>query len=402
VNRTAASEAVVAILLAVVLIGLGSQYTENGDGSPDMRASTFVNDESGLRALYLLLDEVGIATERVEDPITPDFAPDRTVVLASPSEPLTENEVLDLLEWTRSGGRLVVVGSLLAAPSTSRLFTAAGFTAGGLPSRAETITTTEHWPAWKGLDLIAWPAPARLDELETATADPWLGESKTLIEGNSGALVIQRSMGEGEIVLVAEVRALSNQVLRRGDNALAAVGLLLGDPSENRTVAFDEFHHGFRRGGPRASLGAALLARLTSTWSGRALLVLVVAGFVYLAGAAVRFGAAAPGDPPRRRALSEHADALGRLLEASRSTRESLSLLTAGVRRTVGPRVGMPPTLLPRTFRERLGARDTPGAAELAQALERAERLPAGRPREFARIARSLARARRRFIHGRS
>jgi hypothetical protein len=142
---------------------------------------------------------------------------------------------------------------------------------------------------------------------------------------------------------------------------------------------------------------------LVSTWVGRALLVVALAGLVYAAGAAVRLGAALPAPPPERRALREHADALGRLFENARASREALEILASGVRRVCGARAGFPSGLPPAEFRQRLARSIAPGAQRLAAALEDAEAAgvrPSVKDVELARIAANLAAAKRRFLHG--
>jgi hypothetical protein len=206
--------------------------------------------------------------------------------------------------------------------------------------------------------------------------------------------------GAGEVVCVADERLFTNEHARRLDLAVLAVRVLAGDGT--RRVVFDEFHHGFGAGDP-ALAARRLLAMLPGTWPGRAILVLLLAGIVHAAGASVRFGAPQDDAPPPRRALREHADALGRLLEGAAATKEALELLLAGVRRAAGPRTGIPAHLPPAEFRTRLARSAAAGAAELAETLAEAE-AAAARPRvkdvEFARIAARVAAARRRFLDG--
>jgi hypothetical protein len=163
---------------------------------------------------------------------------------------------------------------------------------------------------------------------------------------------------------------------------------------------FDEFHQGFRDEGAQGRIGAALAALLVGTWPGRAVLVLLFAGALALAGRAVRLGAPERGRPPPRRALSEHAEALGRLFETARARAATLSILAAGARRVTGPRVGIPAALPAPEFARRLRASPADGAAELADALARADAAKASKDVEMAEIAANLAAAKRRLLHG--
>jgi hypothetical protein len=120
-----------------------------------------------------------------------------------------------------------------------------------------------------------------------------------------------------------------------------------------------------------------------------------------IAGASVRLGAPERERPPPRRALSEHAEALGRLFETSRARAVSLRILAAGARRAAGPRAGILASLPAAEFARRLRASPAPGASDLADALQQADAARAAKDVAMARIAANLAAAKRRFLHGR-
>ncbi len=213
-----------------------------------------------------------------------------------------------------------------------------------------------------------------------------------------------------EGVAFADGSVLSNLVLRSDDNAVFAVNVLLARGGRDRgngeplsRVAFDEFHHGADERGSRLSLGVRLWSAATTSWPGRGLLVLALAVVVHAAGAAVRFGAPLPGAAPARRALREHADALGRLLERAQATGEATRLLIDGTRRVCAPRAGLPAQLAIAEFVARLRVSTAGGAAELAEALDAASALASRsgvRGPDFSSVAARLAAARRRFLHG--
>jgi hypothetical protein len=165
-------------------------------------------------------------------------------------------------------------------------------------------------------------------------------------------------------------------------------------------IAFDEFHHGFRADPGGSEITSALVALIPSTWPGRALLVALFGGALWLLGAMVRLGAPDHDRPPPRRALSEHADALGRIFQKARARNEALSILAAGARRTTGPRAGIPASLAPAEFVRRLRTAQAPGAAELAEAIARADAKRFVKEAEMAEVAATLASAKRRFLHG--
>jgi hypothetical protein len=200
----------------------------------------------------------------------------------------------------------------------------------------------------------------------------------------------------GEVVVVSDASLLDNEALGREDNAVLAVRLVAG----RGAVVFDEFHHGYRDDGDGDQLESALAAMLFGTWPGRALLVVVLGAALRLAGAAVRLGAPQRDRPPPRRALSEHAEALGRIFEKAGARRETLAILAAGARRVTGPRAGIPASLAPAEFVRRLRLAQAPAAAGLADALERADSPRTAKDVEMADVAANLAAAKRRYLHG--
>jgi hypothetical protein len=323
---------------------------------------------------------------------------------------VTRRESAAMLDWVAAGGRLVVVAAPL--PLVQREFNHADvLDAVGLEPREIQIhawdATQYDQPSLReGLGRLDWPSAW---ELHTVTAkNPLAGTPQVLVSNESRPLAVRVPFGTagGEVVGIADATLLDNEWLRREDNAVLALRLLLGRASDGGRVAFDEFHHGFRADGKPGSAAVVLAGLLFSTWPGRALLFLAFAGLVHVAGAAVRLGAPDREKPPPRRALSEHAEALGRIFETARAGAEALRILAAGARRVVGQRTGIPSGLPPFEFEKRLASSPAPGAAELADAMRVADgpRAPGGsrtlKDSDMARIAATLAAAKRRFLHG--
>ena len=84
-TRGAATEAVVALLLGVILLTVGAAVTEPGPAQPDLRPSSYVNDPAGTRALHELLLEYGARPERLLEGPTGLVDPNQTVVVIGPS-----------------------------------------------------------------------------------------------------------------------------------------------------------------------------------------------------------------------------------------------------------------------------------------------------------------------------
>jgi hypothetical protein len=399
----AGSEGAIALVLAVLVIATAAVFGSDRTSEVDPRCSTWVDDRRGAHALYLLLEHLGLRPERHFDPPSADAATGRTHVLLAPSWPVTKSEAAALLDWTARGGRLVVVDAPSAPPQltvdVSPVLRPLGLETRPAGGRAHDVTVV---PAgWtRETRRVEWPARLVLATRDAGDRDPRAGAPETLVSGPEGELAVRIPFGEGEVVAVADDGLVANESLGRGDNAVLAVRLL---DASARPVVFDEFHHGFTPTGPRASLPARIAGLIVETWPGRALLLLTLAGLVHVLGAAVRTGAPLAEPPPSRRAFREHADALGRLLEGARASRDALVVLLDGARRTVGSRIGAGPRATAAELRARLGRSVAPGARELSDAVgEAAEAADRGDVKdvELARLAANLAAARRNFVRG--
>lgn len=419
-TRAAGIEALAALLLGLVLVVLGATFTDPGSAQPDLRSSSYVNDPGGLRAMHEVLRSCGLRPERLLEP--PETLPDtaRTLVVAAPSEPFTEPQLDALFDWVAAGGRLVVIAALPAPPlrgsfhepllarvglrARRRFIASAALSI--VPGHGVDADLTLSWATTQVLDdLTPRKEEAPPDETPVPPsngADARAGAPEPLVVSRSHRLAEIVAFGDagGEVVVLADDAIAGNEHLREDDNAVFLVQLLTARDGDGGRVVFDEYHHGFRPEGDREGLLSQAVAMLWTTWPGRAVLLVLLAWMVRIAGSAVRLGRPLPDAPPPRRELSEHADALGQLLEKARARSEALRVLAAGTRRLVGPRAGLPATLAPAAFRDRLAASPSPGAAALAEALDQADRLQPSRDADVARAARRLAEARHRYLHG--
>jgi hypothetical protein len=389
-------ELAAALALGAALVLLGAAFGTSKSAA-DSRASTFVDSREGMRAAFLVLEGVGAKPRRLMRAPSASDPTDRTLVVARPSEPVTRREAAGIVDWVNEGGRLVVVAGPAPvgapAPHERALLEAFGLRRKATPPNAGESTRIDDPVLGDGVGKLDWPAvgdvesSGRLDKLVTRGTRTLVGRAPW---GDAG----------GEVVVVADDGLYANESLGKLDNAVLAVRVLLGRGSDDGRVVFDEFHHGFRDDGGPSHVGAALAAMLADTWPGRAVLVLLLAGGLAVAGLAVRLGAPERERPPPRRALSEHAEALGRLFESARARTVALRILAAGARRIAGPRTGILGSMPAPEFVRRLRASPAVGAAELADALNRADAGRASKDVEMAEIAANLAAAKRRLLHG--
>ena len=134
-------------------------------------------------------------------------------------------------------------------------------------------------------------------------------------------------LGEGRIVVFADVEPLANEAAGEDPLAVLAVRAALAYTSEADTVFFDEFRQGITGYGSQVQVLANFFL---GSPGGRTLTHILLACFLYLACRGLRFGipntAVAPSDRERRSPL-EHVSALGDLYRKARATNTAALLL---------------------------------------------------------------------------
>jgi hypothetical protein len=124
-----------------------------------------------------------------------------------------------------------------------------------------------------------------------------------LLQGPTGALAVESSVGSGTLVLLASTNPLQNAQLAQADDA--AFALDLAGPA-GAQVSFDEYDHGLGRSGTG-------LAGLPSHWK-TALVLAFLAALVWMWSAARRFGPPERADRELIPARVAHVDAMAALL----------------------------------------------------------------------------------------
>ncbi len=345
-----------------------------GDDSRDglsVLPSTFLNETTGLRALYLAAEELGISVKRwmlpfpqfedVEEEDVGSWA----MAIVAPTERLLPSEARSVLEWVKAGGRLLYApvrhekDELLEALGIDRPSPGA---IGGLPIPDR----TRRWPAQAPRAPVqraavqrasSGPGGAPLSEeamrLLEGTPDRVHGfrerieipggaelQAEPLLTGDgasspvaSAAVALLRA-GKGRIVLFADHSVLTNEWLR--ESAAAPLVLRsLAFLAAGETLYFDEFHHGFDE---RGGVERALWSFLSKTNEGWAVLQAASIALAALFFAGIRFGRPLPPPPHPRRSSLEHVEALARAYGETRPEGRLSSILAEGLRHKLGAR----------------------------------------------------------------
>lgn len=250
--------AVVLLVLYVAVVALSREFY--AVSAPE--GSVFSSAPEGTKVLLNYLDELGLEPDTLQ---SFDELPERgTIVVDAPTpfaKPPTDGEVARVRRWVEEGNRVVLFGRYAGD--------VAGESAGPGARGGEAAVQRPQQPsAWVvGVERLKLGSPRFL------ASDPaWVSH----VKDTGGQLLVSRSLGRGEIVWVADGFSASNEGLGDVDNARFVTQLVASDGP----VFFDEYHHGYVKGGGvwsrmtpggRAStllLAAALLVALVA-WGRR-------------------------------------------------------------------------------------------------------------------------------------
>lgn len=310
---------VTSVLIAVVLLGtywMASTLAERVYGFRNQTSSTFAQSEVGLKVLFRYLDELGYDADVLTD--FEQLPATGTIVVAADTaleKPYSAEETARLTRWVESGGRVVLIGWQARE--------ALGISARDVaPSSAEESTLT---PDIAAKETIAVGEVFVGANRFATDAPEWV----SVIGAAPRQVLLERALGDGEVVWLSDITPVANTGIERADNAVFAVSLVSpgGVP-----VYFDEYHHGFAYGG-------GVWERLGASGQAAMVVVFVALAFLVLAYAR-RIGPpiVEPETPPARTAA--YIDSLAELYRKAGARGEALQVLEDGLSRSLARRYG--------------------------------------------------------------
>jgi hypothetical protein len=259
---------IVGALAIVAFVILGSALDRSTVVSGP-NGSSYVTTGNGTAAFYEVLAEVGRSPTRLVTRLDDDaLEPIETLMIIEPGLTAYGSLEVDAIEqWITDGGRLVVVGR---PPADLDELTSGG-------SQRWSTATVDNPQTFLPEGLVS-------DTRRFGSFDPADGLVNWLVDDSRIAATVA-PLGDGWVVMIADLGVISNDGLGVGDNARIAVSLAGDGP-----VGFDEVRHGFEDADATGIIDAA-----PGNWQG-ALILLAVAVVAGLVTYGRRFG---PPEPSR-------------------------------------------------------------------------------------------------------
>jgi hypothetical protein len=358
------SSGVVAIIVAAALLA-----PARGDFDPV--ASTWNTGSAGAKVAYLLLAQLGYKTARWEQPsvqLSQVDAAHTTLILADAGFMDLRGEQAGIASFLKRGGQVLATGAqsalLLPASNVKRsdqLFNGLCY------------TTPQSLSELGRAGKITMPVPIRWDDGNAEVDQACAGE----------AVVVHYPVDAGEAVWWSSAAPLSNGGLRE-QPALRLLLASVGPPG--RTVLFDEYIHGERKGlisTVRGTPVAAICIQLALV------AVLLVFSFGRRSGP-LRALITTPRTSPL-----EFAESMGALYGKARATEVAVGAADRRLREFLRNEGGIPPDTLrsgPDAIAAAVAARFTYSAPELATDLKAAHEAESSklRPKAALELVRRL------------
>jgi hypothetical protein len=328
------------VVLAILTVFAAIQQTQDEVPPPLVGSSTAPD---GARALWLWLDELGyqLDDQALEVFRVPEEA--EMMLMLEPVVGVTPGEWELIDKWVDDGGTLVLAGEGVAAAFAARHY---GFTLAYLSAEATALAA--QTPLFSSPPLTA-PATVRsFAYFETERSD-----FAALLAVEGGPVAVSFEKGAGRVIVSATAYPFSNAGLKEPGNPALALNLISA-ARRSGAIWFDEWHHGLRS--TRADLAGPSDWLLVAP-AGRSLLFVAVVIFLALLFSGRRFGRPVPlAKDITRRAPLEYITAIANLNRRAGHRRAVLRQYHHSLKRALGHRYRLPPTLPDPEYAARLAS----------------------------------------------
>jgi hypothetical protein len=383
---------VLAIVILLVFTNRGTQRVHHDTWLP----SSYNPVGAGSMAFFETLHDLNWPVERWREPLSRlgQFGKGNVLIIArskagAPPVNFSDQENTLLLDWTKQGNTLVLLGALDDWDDTRDLMRAIGF---GVPDKMPSVN--DLWQAFgaqpdqaiemppaAGSDItgtLVLPKTAPLPSLTPPGA-------RVLYEKEGNDYLVAAPLGAGQVICGASDRLLSNAWLSRGDNLAIVLSLLAPKGQPPRHLFFEESHHGF-------SAVYAMVRLLDQPGLRFAGMLALLGALAFFASSLVRFGPIIPLQPAQGRSTLEFVDSIADLYQRADLRNDTMKYLFAETHQQVLQRLNLPPTAPHELIASRLEQAhpQLPKWKKLAQRFDSKDYVQGLPPAGWLRVARDL------------
>ena len=371
-RRSRAGEISVLVLAALLLIAgmvwiTGLQEVVE---SPESVGSSTSSSRRGALALYRWLERAGFDVERVG--AGDDFPPgEGTMLSLNPNTDWPEGQAELVREWVERGNTLIVATGQNAGDQSV-------VPTGMHPLLREFAVGLEYAFDYTSTVPLAQPmfVDPPVDRVKFAglmqLSLPLTGTT-VLVSSDDGServpLAAVIRVGDGVLYVMSSDHPVNNSGIREDSNGAFVYNLV--QMAGNRRVYFDEAHHGVTEGGD-------IVALLTSTPWGWALIYAALLAGAYYLWSARRLGPPLPvWTPDRRRPTSDYVRSVASLFRRARKPGWAAERYLQYFKRTLAAHAELDPFMTDERFVQALAerGRHTFPQAEMLRAIERLRQL---------------------------
>ncbi|HEX4139773.1 MAG TPA: DUF4350 domain-containing protein, partial [Candidatus Methylacidiphilales bacterium] len=303
---------------------------------------------AGSMAFFETLRDLHWPVERWRDPLSrlDQFGTGNVLVITrsktgAPPVTFSDQENDLLLDWTKHGNTLVLLGAMADWDDTRDLLRAIGF---GVPEKSPSVD--ELWqvlrvqsdqaievPPVSGMSISGTLVLPRTEPLPSTPP----ANTRTLFELAGEAYLVSVPYGNGRVLCCTSDRLLSNAWLEKGDNLAIVLSLLAPQGRPPHHLFFEESHHGF-------SAVYAMVRLLDQPGVRFAGMLALLGALAFFASSLVRFGPVIPLQPPQGRSTLEFVDSIADLYLRADLRNDTMHYLFAETHQQVLHRLNLPPT----------------------------------------------------------
>lgn len=316
----------VLLLLALVTVAVGFQQSS----APVIPYLSTSPAPSGALALKLWLDHLGYSTQNESNGSFQVPANTDIVFIIQPLTRVTENDWVTLDTWVEKGGLLILAGD---NGTTNASLGHYQFELDFLPAKTSQLDITTP--------LLQSPLLTEAPFKSDFGLVSYQGNFSTLLASASTPVVVFFEKGQGQVVISSMPYPFSNKALKEdsANGALILNFIALGE--KHGSVWFDDWHHGIQK---ESVVGPEQWLRKTS--GGHAILFAAAVVFIALLLRGRSFGRYVPlPSEIKRRGPLEHVTAIANLNRKARHRREVLAQYHQRVKRQLGRRYRLDPSL---------------------------------------------------------